>query len=151
MAQGALSMKSRIPTALLIVTLVTTVFLTGCQPPKPASLSNDHVVQVVDNFLKAITAGDYQSFTQDFSTEMKNGFTEEQFTNLADLLKNASGNYVSCADSQPALSNNQGYAVYRLTCKYDLESVIVTVTFKEDGDKVEGLFFDSTNLRKVSQ
>lgn len=43
------------------------------------------------------------------------------------------------------------YAIYRLTCTYDLESVIVTVTFKVDGDKVEGLFFDSTNLRKISQ
>jgi hypothetical protein len=144
-------MKSKIPTTLLIVTLVTTVFLTSCQPPKPAALSNDQVVQVVDNLLKAINAGDYQSFTQYLSAEMKNTFTEAQFTSLADLLKNASGNYVSCADSQTALSNNQGYAVYRLTCKYDLEGVIVTVTFKVDGDKIEGLFFDSTNLRKATQ
>jgi hypothetical protein len=144
-------MKSKIPTALLLVTLVTTLFLASCQPPKPAVLSNDQVVQVVDNTLKAITAGDYQSFTQDFSDAMKNTFTEAQFTSLADMLKNASGNYVSCADSQPALSNNQGYAVYRLTCKYDLEGVIVTVTFKVDGDKIEGFFFDSTNLRKATQ
>ncbi|MBE3037474.1 MAG: DUF3887 domain-containing protein [Chloroflexi bacterium] len=144
-------MKSKIPTALLIVTIVTTLFLASCQPPKPAALSNDQVVQVVENTLQAINAGDYQSFTQDFSDEMKNAFTEEQFTSLADMLQNASGNFVSCADSQPAISNNQDYAIYRLTCTYDLESVIVTVTFKVDGDKVEGLFFDSTNLRKVSQ
>jgi len=144
-------MKSKIPATLLIVTIVTTLFLASCQPPKPAALSNDQVVQVVENTLKAINAGDYQSFTQDFSAEMKNAFTEEQFTSLADMLQNASGNYVSCADSEPALSNNQDYAVYRLTCTYEKEGVIVTVTFKVDGDKVEGLFFDSTNLRKISQ
>jgi hypothetical protein len=144
-------MKSKIPTALLIVTIVTTLFLTSCQPPKPAALSNDQVVQVVDNTLKAIDAGDYQSFTQDFSDDMKNAFTEAKFTSLADMLQNASGNYVSYAGSEPELSNNQGYAIYRLACKYDLESVMVTVTFKVDGDKIEGLFFDSTNLRKVSQ
>ena len=144
-------MKSKIPAVLLLVNLVTTVFLTSCQPPKPAALSNDQVVQVVDNLLKAINVGDYPSFTQNLSAEMKNTFTQAQFTSLVDLLKNASGNYVSCAGSQPALSNNQGYAVYRLACKYDLESVIVTVTFKVDGDKIEGFFFDSTNLRKVSQ
>jgi hypothetical protein len=144
-------MKSKIPATLLIVTIVTTLFLASCQPPKPAALSNDQVVQVIDNTLKAINASDYQGFTQDFSDEMKTAFLEEQFKSLADMLQNTSGNYVSCADSQPALSNNQGYAVYRQTCTYDLESVIVTVTFKVDGDKVEGLFFDSTNLRKVSQ
>jgi hypothetical protein len=144
-------MKSKIPTTLLVVVLVTTLFLTGCQPASPAALSNDQIVQVVDNALKAIEAGDYQSFTRDFSDDMKSAFTEQQFTSLADMLQNASGNYVTCADADPALSNNQGYAVYRLTCTYDLESVLVTVTFKVDGDKIEGFFFDSTNLRKVSQ
>ena len=141
----------KISTTLIIVTIATTLFLAGCQPPRPAALSNDQVIQVVDHALKSITAGDFQSFTQDFSDKMKNAFSEEQFISLVDLLRNASGNYVTCADSQPELSNNQGYAVYRLACSYDLESIIATVTFKVDGDKVEGLFFDSTNLRKVSQ
>ena len=144
-------MKSKIPITLLILTIVTALFLTGCQSAKPAALSTDQVVQVVDNSLKAIYAGDYDSFRQDFSDEMKQGFTLEMFTSLADLLKNASGNYISCADSEPALTNNQGYAIYRLVCQFDLESVVVTMTFKMDGDKVEGLFFDSENLRKVSQ
>jgi hypothetical protein len=51
----------------------------------------------------------------------------------------------------PQLSNSQGYAVYRLSCKFELEPVIVTATFKTGGTLVEGLFFDSTNLRKVGQ
>jgi hypothetical protein len=144
-------MKRKIPTALLIITLVTVLLLTGCQPPKPASLSNDQVVQAVDSILRAINAGDFQSFTQDFSDEMIKAFSEAQFTSLAHLLKKTSGNYVSCADSQPELTNNKDYAVYRLMCKYDLESVLVTVTLKVNGDKIEGLFFDSTNLRKASQ
>jgi len=144
-------MKSKIPTTLLIAMIVTTLLLASCQPSKPAALSNDQVVQVVENTLNAIDAGDYPGFTQDFSDDMKNAFPEAQFASLADMLQNASGSYGSCADSQPALTNNQGYAVYRLTCTYTLESVLVTVTFKVDGDQVEGLFFDSTNLRKVSQ
>jgi hypothetical protein len=126
------------------------LFLIGCQLAQQAALSNDQVFQVVDNMLKAIDAGDHQSFSQDFSDEMRNYFTEAQFISLSDLLKNASGNYVSCADSDPDISNNQGYALYRLKCAYELESVIVSVTFKVGGDKVEGLVFDSTNLRKGS-
>jgi len=144
-------MKGKIPAILLSVMISTTLFLTGCQPPAPAALSNAQVFQVVDKMLKAIDANDHQSFSKDFSDEMRNAFTEEQFINLADMLKKASGNYVSCAGSDPDISNNQGYAVYRLNCTYDLESVMVTVTFKADGDKVEGLFFDSTNLREASQ
>jgi hypothetical protein len=144
-------MKNRILISLSIVTIITSLFLTGCQAPKPASLSNDQVVGVIENILTAINTGDYQSFTREFSDDMKTGFSEAQFTALAGLLKKASGNYVSCADASPELSDSQGYAVYRLSCKYELESVIVTVTFKVDGDRVEGLFFDSTNLRKVSK
>ena len=144
-------MKRKLPAILLIAAIVTTLVLTGCQAPNPASLSNDQVVQAVDNILKAINAGDFQRFTQDFSDSMASNFTEAQFTSLAELLKKASGNYVSCADTSPEISNSQGYAVYRLACKYELENVIVTVTFLEGGEKVEGLFFDSTNLRKVSQ
>jgi len=143
--------KIRISIPLAIFPIVTILFLTGCTPPKPAGLSNEQVFQAVDQTLKAINARDYQNFVQGFSDEMKNAFTEEKFTSLADMLQKTSGNYVSCADTRPDLSNNQGYAVYRLVYKYDLEGVIVTVTFKIDGDKVEGLFFDSTNLRKISQ
>jgi hypothetical protein len=111
-------MKSKNLTTLLTVTIVTTLLLAGCQPLKPAAISNDQVVQVVENTLSAIDAGDYETFTQDFSDEMKKAFSEEQFTSLAGMLKNASGNYVSCADSEPVLSNNQGYAVYRLLSKW---------------------------------
>ncbi len=144
-------MRTKIPGILLTAMIVTSLLLAGCQPANPAALSNEKVIQTIDNILKSIDAGNFQSFKQDFSDEMKTAFSQEQFTNLVDLLHNNSGNYISCADAEPELSNNQGYAVYRLACTYELESVMVTVTFKVDGDKVEGLFFDSTNLRNISQ
>jgi hypothetical protein len=144
-------MKTKIPSSLWIVTILATLFLIGCQTAEPAALSNDQVIKVVDNLLTGINQGDYASFARDFSDEMKTGFTEQMFTSLVDLLRNASGNYVSCAGATPELSNNQGYAIYRLICTFEKENVVVTVTFKTEGDKVEGLFFDSTNLRKVSQ
>jgi hypothetical protein len=144
-------MKRTIFSTLLSITIIMASFLAGCQPATPAALSNDQVIGVVDNLLTAINQENYPNFSRDFSDEMKKGFTEQMFTNLAALLKNASGNYVSCAGASPELSNNQGYAVYRLVCTFEKESVVATVTFKTDGDKVEGLFFDSTNLRKASQ
>ncbi len=144
-------MKRKIPTSFLTLTLVTLLFLTGCQPPNPASLSNAQVVLVVKNILTAINAGDYPGFSQDFSPDLIAAIPEGQFTSLANMLQRASGNYVSCPASAPELTNSQGYAVYRLTCKFDLETVIVTVTFKTGGSQVEGLYFDSTNIRKIGQ
>ena len=136
-------------TTLLTLLIMTGLLLTGCQPLKPASLSNDQVVQAVDHVLSSVNSSDYQGFIVDFSDAMKTGFPQAQFTSLHGTLQNASGNYVSCG--QPTLTNSQGYAVYRLNCKFDRENVLVTVTYQTAGNKIEGLFFDSTNLRKLGK
>jgi len=107
------------------------------------------VVEVTENILLALNISDYAAFTRDFSADMLAAFTEDQFTQLRDLLQNASGNYLSM--HAPGLSNSRGYAIYRFPCKFDHEDVIVTITFSFGGDKVEKLFFDSPNLRNASQ
>jgi hypothetical protein len=68
---------------------------------------------------------------------------------VRDLLQSASGKYVSTG--KVSLSNNKGYAVYRIICKYEQEDVVVTIVFKVDGKQIEGLFFDSPNLRTAVQ
>jgi hypothetical protein len=130
---------------LILVFLMTS----GCSAPKPASLADQQVASLTENILKALDAKDYQSFTQDFSDKMKSTFTQAQFDNLCSLLQTASGSYVSIG--APSLTNNQSYAVYRFPAKYAKETVYVTITFLVGGQKVEGLWFDSTNLRKTSQ
>jgi hypothetical protein len=130
--------------ALILVLLVTS----GCSAPKPAGLTDQQVTSLTGNVLKAIDANDYQNFTRDFSDQMISAFTQEQFTALQTLLGRASGSYGSLGT--PSLTNNQGYAVYRFQAKYANETVYVTITFLIGGQKVEGLFFDSVNLRKAS-
>jgi hypothetical protein len=139
-------MDNKIPPALLTLTLVTTLFLTGCQALSPASLSNDQVVQVVDNILKAFNAGDYLAATRDMSDVMKKDFTETKFVNIAAFIKETSGNYVSCTGPLE-LSNNAGYAVYRMPCSFELGTVMVSVAFFIASSQVEGLYFDSATLR----
>ena len=104
---------------------------------------------MTENILKALDQNNYPSFTHDFSPQMKSAFTQAKFSQLRSTLYNASGNFIYMAE--PSLSNNQGYAVYRFSSKYANETVYVTITFLVGGQKVEGLFFDSANLRKVSQ
>jgi hypothetical protein len=145
-----MTMKNKTPTVFLTLALVAALLLTGCKAPKPSSLTDGQVMEVIVNILTSINMGDYAGFSRDFSPDMLTAIPEAQFTSLAAMLQKASGRYVSCA-STPELSNKQGYTLYRLSCKFELESVIVTVTFKTGGAQVEGLFFDSTNLRKVGQ
>jgi hypothetical protein len=129
--------------------LVLLLGLSGCAAPKPAGLTDQQVAGMTENILKAIDANDYQKCTQDFSDKMKAAFTQAQFTQTRTMLQKASGSFVSVGTS--SLSNNQGYAAYRFSSKYANETVYVTVTFLVGGKEVEGLFFDSANLRKVSQ
>jgi hypothetical protein len=132
--------------ALILVLLAG---LSGCLPVQKAELSDQQVASVTENILKALDENNYQSFTHDFSPQMKSAFPQEKFSQLRTLLYNASGNFIYM--DAPSLSNNQGYAIYRFPTKYDNETVTVTVTFVIGGQEVEGLFFDSANLRKVSQ
>jgi hypothetical protein len=138
-------MKMLSLSALVLSMLV----LSACSAPQPAGLTDQQVAGVTENVLKAIDNGDYQKFTQDFSDQMNSAFSQAQFDNLRALLQKASGNYISLGT--PGLTNNQGYAVYRIPAKYSNETVYVTITFLVGGQKVEGLWFDSAALRKASQ
>jgi hypothetical protein len=133
---------------ILALTLIL-IGTSGCSAPKPAGLSDEQVTGMTVNSLKALEANDYKAFTRDFSEQMNAAFSQEQFTRLQGMLQTASGKYVSI--EQPALTNNQGYAVYRFPAKYENETVYVTITFLVGGDKVEGLFLDSVNLRETSK
>jgi hypothetical protein len=131
--------------ALFLVALVTS----GCAKPSPAGLSDQQVTSLTENVLKAIDADDYQGFIKDFSDQMVSVFTPEQFANVQAMLEEASGKYVSIG--APTLSNNKGYALYRFPCKYENETVYVTISMLVGGEKLEGLWVDSVNLRKASQ
>jgi len=142
-------MKITIKFAALLGLALLLVGSSGCAAPQPAGLSDQQVTTTTENILKAMDANNYQTCTQDFSDQMKAAFTQAQFTQIRTMLQKASGAFVSVGTA--SLSNNQGYVAYRFTSKYANETVYVTVTFLIGGQKVEGLWFDSANLRKASQ
>jgi hypothetical protein len=121
----------------------------ACGPAKPAAFTNEEVLVLTASTLGAMDAGDYEAFTNGFSSEMISTFSEDKFTELRDLLQATSGNFISTGEL--TLTNKQGFAIYRILCTYELEDVVVTIVFKVDGTQVEGLFFDSPNLRTTSE
>jgi hypothetical protein len=146
-----LRLKTRI-ILLLFIGLLAALVVGGCAGVKkePASLTEEQVAQVTDRVLQAVNTGSYPDFTRDFSDKMKQAFTEDQFNQLRELLQKTSGDYLSLTP-KPEMANKQGYAVYSFNCKFEQESVLTTITFKVGGDQVDGLFFDSQNLRKQTQ
>jgi hypothetical protein len=141
-------MKTKMARPIVMI-LGLALLVSACGEAKPAGLTDDQVMEVTAGILTAIDRNEYASFQGDLSGEMVALFTEDQFNQLHDLLQANSGSYVSM--DMPELSNSNGYAVYRIRCQYELEDVMVTVTFKIDGTQVEGLFLDSPNLRSASQ
>jgi len=142
-------MNKQIRFLSLLALACVMILASGCSAPKPAGLTDDQVASVTENTLKALEANDFKAFTQDYSDQMNKVFSQEQFTKLQGMVQSASGKYVSLG--KPTLSNNQGYAVYRFPAKYENETVYVTITFLVGGQKIEGEFFDSVNLRKQAK
>jgi len=135
---------------ILGLALVLLAGLSGCLPVQKAGLTDQKVASVTENLLKAINDNDYPAFSHDFGPEMKTALPQDKFPGLRAMLAKSSGNFISITGA-PSLSNSQGYVIYRFQTKYEKESVIVTVTFAIGGQQVEGLFFNSPNLRKASQ
>jgi hypothetical protein len=135
--------------SFLGLALMMLLALSGCSTPKPSGLTDEEMIAITENALTALDANDYTAFIRDYSPDMLAAYSEDKFTQLRDLLQSASGKYVSTG--KMSLSNNQGYAVYRIICTYERENVVVTIVFKVGGKQIEGLFFDSPNLRTATQ
>ena len=135
--------------AILFLSFVTllTLSVIGCQA-EPAVLSDEQVVEIAENILIAINDADYGQFVQDFGTEMMAAIPEDDFIDMRMMLQASSGNFIAC--QLPTILNNGGYAIYRMICEFEQENVVVTITFEIGGDEVEGLFFDSPNLRELN-
>jgi hypothetical protein len=129
--------------------IAVTLLVSGCTSANPSALSDEQVLAAATRLLTAIDENNYEGFIADLSADMLTAFPEAEFSNLRDMLQSASGTFVSVDELE--LTNNQDYAVYRIRCSYSLEDVMVTLVFKVDGTQVEGLYFDSTNLRSASE
>lgn len=134
------------PSALWLALVVGIALLLSSCRAEPAALSNEEVTRVASDALTALSEGSQEAFVRDFSDDMRALFLEEaQFTALRDMLQETSGDFISCAE--PSLLNRGDYAVYRLRCRFEKEDVMVSVVFRVGGAQVEGLYFDSPNLR----
>ncbi|RPI88432.1 MAG: DUF3887 domain-containing protein [Chloroflexi bacterium] len=143
--------KTNTKISLFICTAaIISIVLMGCSglQAKPSALSNEEVTAATEELLIAIEEDDYEAFTPDMSETLLEAFTQTEFQEMKTMLSETSGNLVSCSD--PALLNQEEYAVYRVPCEFEKEDVTVTMVYEIGGNELDGLFFDSPGLRAYS-
>ncbi|MCS7010246.1 MAG: DUF3887 domain-containing protein [Anaerolineales bacterium] len=139
--------KNLLPVSLLLFFLL--LITTACGQPRPAGMSDEQVQAVTASLLNALEEKNYTAFKEYLSDEMIAALPEDQFLALSEDIRNASGRFLTTGEMR--LSNRNEYAIYRMMCDYEKEKVVVTIVFKINGTKVEGLFFDSVNLRQTQK
>ncbi len=104
---------------------------------------------IAENILQSINNNDYQSFSKDFSQEMKDAMPVAGFNDLREILMSKIGSYIS---STPDKVEDQGdYITVYFTAIFEKdEQVTVRLVFRKDDPayKVDGLWFDSPKLRE---
>ena len=102
---------------------------------------------MAENILQSLSEEDYAKFSKDFSANLKKSMNKSQFNELKIRLSNSSGDYIS--KSPFSKTFNSGYDIYLYTCDFEKEQVFLSLSFKENPEKIEGIWFDSKNLREI--
>ncbi len=104
---------------------------------------------MAENILQSINNNDYLNFVKDFSSNLKLIMNEQTFQETKNLLNQTSGVYVS--KKKPGLYTYQGLDLYSYPCVFEKEQVTLSIYLDPDSILIEGITFDSENLREVAQ
>jgi hypothetical protein len=140
--------------AMMLLILVSLLAISACglnAPTGKAAVSDDEARQIAEAALMAINESDYDGFVEHFADPLSEAMTEEKFRELRAILQETSGNFLSLTGPRRVKASSPEGVGYVYTCKFEKENVVLTNYYRIDGDKVEGFFVNSPNLRKISQ
>lgn len=136
-----------------IAILMLGILLSGCGQKVTESDIN-YAGPMLDNILTGIKDNNYEEFSKDFSSQMKNALTQDQFSALVTFLDSKIGDYEGKTFAGATNTSKNGktltVVVYKAKYSNETKDVLITITFGEDNGKktVDGLFFKSPNLEK---
>ena len=106
---------------------------------------------MTESLLQAMNKDDYDKFSKDFSNEMRQALTEENYNKQIGTIKGKIGVYISGSKEFIGKQfNNQDILVnYKATFSEEADSVLVTVVFRHNAHEniISGLWFNSPKLR----
>jgi hypothetical protein len=136
---------------LSFLVLSAVAMLASCGPPGTASVSEDYIHLLAENKMQAFNEGDYVTFCQDFSAQLKEAFTEENFISFRETVLDSSGRFETITNSRISRTQDRNYVAYIFTTKFEEENVTLTLVYAIDGDQVEGIFFNAPKLNQALQ
>ena len=133
--------------------IMLVIFTSGCVLRNMGSgFTEDHVTfdqvridRITENVLQAYNENNYTKFTKDMSGVMIKAISESRFDELVNLVSISSGKYLS--KELASSMEDRGYVVYIYVCEFEKEPVQITISFKLGYYEIEGLYFDSVNIR----
>jgi hypothetical protein len=106
---------------------------------------------LAENKMQAFNEGDYVTFCQDFSAQLKEAFTEENFISFRETVLDSSGRFETITNSRISRTQDRNYVAYIFSTKFEEEDVALTLVYAIDGDQVEGIFFNAPKLNQALQ
>jgi hypothetical protein len=129
--------------------LIALALLAACGPQPRAAVSEEYARGLAERKMQAINTQDYALFIEDFSEVLENAFTEAEFQKFSGTVLSASGAFESITGSRISAAQTRGYVSYIYSCKHANENLTLTMVFAEDGEKVEGIFFNAARLNEA--
>jgi len=142
-------MKSR-KMIIFVMTIVLVTLLASCG--QKANINADDVRKYSDakleNILKASNNDDYEAYSKDFSSKMKEALNENSFKEQNKIIKSKIGKYESKEFDKVQVKGEYITAIYKAKYSEEPKDVMITITFKNEDEnhKVEGLYMISPKL-----
>lgn len=130
---------------IFFLLLLILVLVTGCSKTDYQGAINNAADEKAENILNGLNDDNYEMFSRDLSDTVKESMDEESFSKLSKFIKDNSGDYV--AKTLAASKDENNIHTLSYDCQFSLESVYFTITFNADYSIVEGIYFDSENMR----
>ncbi len=130
-----------------LIIIVAILLVSGCAKTEPMQAQYPLADEKAENILEGLNRADYAMFSRDLSDSLRQTMDEQYMQRLGKFIRENSGEYVAKALAASKDENSMHTLSY--DCQFSLESVYFTITFNEDYSKVEGIYFDSINMRKA--
>ncbi|NBI07772.1 hypothetical protein [Senegalia massiliensis] len=107
---------------------------------------------IVENFLISIDKKDYESFSKDFSENMKEQLNESMFKEQVLLISELIGDYIKGSKellTTEEVDENNIKLIYSSDYSNEKNEVIVTTVFNKESQLIEGLFINSEKIQNM--
>lgn len=140
-----------ITTVLSALTLSALVACAPDQAGPSSAIDSDEALSIAETALTGLNEGDYDAWTAAWSDEMKAMLDEEGFVEVRAMLLDVSGPWQSI-DGMALVDGNKPRTVrWEFDLTMEREPATLRLGFEEGGTEVIGVFYDSENLRALSE